>query len=241
MTDREDAFDAAALALVAHGELDEASYAALRARLVGYARRMLGSEALAEDAVAETLLSVFEAYRRGERQAPANAAAYLQMACRNKCIDELRRRRRRSKELTPDGQTPTVVVPPGSEILVEDFTMQRVFQALVERAAAAIPKVDHRASFLESVEEMRQLVVGEVETSDLLRAKGLEEGADVATHKRLRDAVQQRHARARKHLRDRIDEERSSGALSAMDADELVLYLNLLRRRQNDPSSDVEQ
>ena len=115
--DRGEASDAALLADVAAG--DHGSFAALveryQARFFTVARRMLGDDAEAEDAVQTALLRIYRSasdYRDEWR-----GSTWLYRVLTNVCIDLWRKRRRRRMEaLEPDTQT---TVPPASRLDVD--------------------------------------------------------------------------------------------------------------------------
>src|SRR5262252_6967977 len=93
---------------------DEAAFTELvgryGGRLLGVARRLLGSHADAEDAVQRALLQLYlgaDTYR-----AEWAVSTWLYRILTNVCVDELRRRRTRSGELDP----PARPEPPGEHL-----------------------------------------------------------------------------------------------------------------------------
>jgi len=74
---------------VVHCLADADSLAPLLSRLLRYARSKIRNEAMAEDAVSETLLAAIEAQR--DFNAPTNATAWLFGVLKHKLVDQLRK------------------------------------------------------------------------------------------------------------------------------------------------------
>ena len=100
------------MARVARG--DEAAFAELvgryGGRLLGVARRVLGSRADAEDAVQRALLQCY--LGAGTYRSEWAVSTWLYRILTNVCMDELRRRKSRSGELEP----PAHLDPPGEHL-----------------------------------------------------------------------------------------------------------------------------
>src|SRR5262245_56793358 len=100
------------MAQVARG--DEAAFTDLVGRyggkLLGVARRLLGSRADAEDAVQQALLQCY--LGAGTYRAERAVSTWLYRILTNVCVDELRRRRTRAGELDP----PARPEPPGEHL-----------------------------------------------------------------------------------------------------------------------------
>jgi RNA polymerase sigma-70 factor, ECF subfamily len=112
---------------------DEAAFGELvgryGGRLLGVARRLLGSRADAEDAVQRALLQCY--LGAGTYRSQWAVSTWLYRILTNVCVDELRRRRSRSGELEP----PVRPDPPGQHMdlhraLVKVPTEARVLLAL---------------------------------------------------------------------------------------------------------------
>jgi RNA polymerase sigma-70 factor, ECF subfamily len=116
-SDRGEASDAALLADVAAG--DHGSFAALveryQGRFFAVARRMLGDEAEAEDAVQTALLRIFRS--AAEYRDEWRGSTWLYRVLTNVCIDQWRKRGRgRMEALGPDAQASA---PPADRVDVD--------------------------------------------------------------------------------------------------------------------------
>lgn len=148
--DRIDALsDEALLAFYAGG--DAAAARELTARLVpralGYAGRLLGDRAEAEDVAQEAMLRLWRA-APGWRAGEAQVSTWLYRVVTNLCTDRLRRRQRRGP-VGLDADAPEVADGAAGP---EDGLIEADRMAALDRALAALPERQRQALVLRHIE-----------------------------------------------------------------------------------------
>ncbi len=172
--------DAALLAAYARGERAAARALADRLvpRILGFAARMLGDRAEAEDVAQEAMLRLWRQaphWRPGE----ASVATWLYRVAANLCTDRLRRRRPAALDDVPE---PADEAQPGA--LAGLIAADRA--AALEAALARLPARQRQAVVLRHLEGLANPVIAEimgvgVEAVESLTARGRRAlGADLA-------------------------------------------------------------
>ena len=143
------AADAPRMAAIAAG--DEQAFAALveeaSARLLRFARSMLGNAEEAEDAVQETFLRLYE--RAARWQPEARIGTWLHRVCYNNCIDRLRRRR-------PEADPAILAGMADERPLAEAGMVAAEAAARVRAAIGALPQRQRSALLLFHYQELTQ-------------------------------------------------------------------------------------
>lgn len=178
---------------------DDDALAPLLERLLRYARSRLRNEAMAEDAVSETLLAALEA--ACDFDAPTRSSAWLFGVLKHKLIDQLRKMHREQPagDMTFEYDRAEVTWSGawsdsgGRAHDPERVCQQRQVMALMARACAALPAAQARAFQLREVLDM--------DTDTICDCLGVNPGhLWVLTH------------RARRHLRQELLRHGAAGA-----------------------------
>lgn len=158
--------------LVAFGNGDREAARALTARLaprvLGYAARMLGDRAEAEDVVQEAMLRLWRTapnWRLGE----AKVSTWLYRVTANLCTDRLRRRRGVGLDAVPE--------PEDGRPSAEDGLQQAARMAALDHALAGLPERQRQAVILRHIEGLANPEIAEVmdigvEAVESLTARG---------------------------------------------------------------------
>ncbi len=158
--------------LVAFGNGDREAAAMLTARLappvLGFAARMLGDRAEAEDVAQEAMLRLWKA-APGWRQGEAQVSTWVYRVTRNLCIDRMRKRRMVDLEDVPE---------PADEALgASEALMQADRARALQQAMARLPERQRAAVVLRHVEgranpEIAEVLGVSVEAVESLTARG---------------------------------------------------------------------
>ncbi len=158
--------------LVAFGNGDREAAAMLTARLappvLGFAARMLGDQAEAEDVAQEAMLRLWKA-APGWRQGEARVSTWVYRVTRNLCIDRMRKRRMVDLEDVPE---------PADEALGASETLMQADRArALQQAMARLPERQRAAVVLRHVEgranpEIAEVLGVSVEAVESLTARG---------------------------------------------------------------------
>jgi len=109
-------------------------YQKFRSRLHQYALSLVRSAAEAEDVVHDVFVALAKQTSRG--RAPREAAAYLYVSVRNRCMDRVRRKREVPLE---DVELDLIVAPPGDEQRIElRRVLNRVLLSLPQEQAEVV-------------------------------------------------------------------------------------------------------
>lgn len=176
---------------------DESAFAALMrpngARMLAAARRILGNDDDARDAVREAWLQAFRALPRFEGQ--ARLSTWLHRIAVNAALMKLRSRRRRPKasieDLSPHADADRAWSGSSDEIFAGEELASDDRCALVRRAIALLREVHRRVLLLRSLDEL--------DTHEMERRLGITAGA-----------VKTRLHRARQALRALIEPEHAA-------------------------------
>ncbi|WP_426034572.1 RNA polymerase sigma factor [Cypionkella sp. TWP1-2-1b2] len=168
-----DLVDEALVVLYAHGDPDAARLLAgrLLPRVLGYAGRMLGDRAEAEDVAQEAMLRLWKVapeWRQGE----AKVSTWIYRVVANLCTDRLRARRRRRAEALDD-----VAEPADGAASVVAGMIEADRMAALDLALAALPERQREAVVLRHIEGFSNLEIAEilqtgVEAVESLTARG---------------------------------------------------------------------
>jgi RNA polymerase sigma-70 factor (ECF subfamily) len=147
---------------------DELAFAQLVARWEGpiqaLCARMNGDEDAAQDLAQEAFVRVFS--RRKEYRPTAKFSTWLWRIALNLCYDELRRRQRREKWLTPDvggdaldsvSPGPAALAPPPDQALAEEERRTRVRETLLR-----LPEAQRAVLVLRHYENLKFREIAEV-------------------------------------------------------------------------------
>jgi RNA polymerase sigma-70 factor (ECF subfamily) len=165
--------DAALLTAYANGDPDAARDLAHRIvpRILGYATRILGDRAEAEDIAQEVMLRLWRAapeWRAGEAQ----VTTWAYRVAVNLCTDRLRAKKRRRSDALDD-----VTEPEDGSIPVVDGMIEADRQAALSRALADLPDRQRQAVVLRHIEglaspEIAAILQVGVEAVESLIARG---------------------------------------------------------------------
>ncbi len=180
------------------------------------------------------------------------ARAYLRRAVVNQIKDQHRASARWSA-LAQEGEEdvrPEERVPVGflveshrpQEAVVEAWSNIEALQALAQRAASKILRPSARESFLASIAQRLQIIHGQLETEDLIRA----ETRPGEARSTVQGRILRRHGRARQRLEGQLDEEAHEGLMNPEDVEVLRSMVEDLRLKRGEdvrsssgaPSSD---
>jgi RNA polymerase sigma-70 factor (ECF subfamily) len=128
---------------------------ALRVELVGYAYRMLGSAAEAEDAAQETLVRAWRhAGRYDDRRASLRTWVYR--IATNICLDMLRgaQRRARAMDLGPAATGGDLGVPLAGSAWVQPIADERAIPATADPAELAVQRESIRLAFVAALQNL---------------------------------------------------------------------------------------
>ncbi len=149
------AADIPRMAAIAAG--DERAFASVvddtSARLLRFARSMLGTTEEAEDAVQETFLRLYE--RAAEWRPDARIGTWLHRVCYNNCIDRLRRRR-------PQADPAVLAEIEDERPLAEAGMVAAEASAGIRAAIAALPERQRSALLLFHFQELTQREAAEI-------------------------------------------------------------------------------
>ena len=149
------------------------------APLVGFAARMLGDAAAAEDVAQEAFLRLWR--QAGSWRAEAAIATWLHRVAHNLCIDQLRRRREVSGDTVPEIADPAA----GPQAAQQ----RRQVAAIVDAAIAALPDRQRAAITL-----VHHLEFGNIAAAEVMEVSV--------------EALESLLARGRRSLRERLADER---------------------------------
>lgn len=168
-----DLADEALVVLYANGDPDAARLLARRLlpRVLGYAGRMLGDRAEAEDVAQEAMLRLWKVapeWRQGE----AKVSTWIYRVVVNLCTDRLRARRRHRAEALDD-----VAEPADGAASVVARMIEADRMAALDLALAALPERQREAVVLRHIEgfsnpEIAEILQIGVEAVESLTARG---------------------------------------------------------------------
>jgi RNA polymerase sigma-70 factor (ECF subfamily) len=126
------------------GDAFAALYEKYRTRLRQYALSLLRSPTEAEDVVHDVFIGLAKQVAAG--RAPREAAAYLYVSVRHRCVDLLRRRREQPLE---DAAVELIAAPPqDAERIEQQHTLNRALLALpAEQAEVVVLRTWHDLEF----------------------------------------------------------------------------------------------
>jgi RNA polymerase sigma-70 factor (ECF subfamily) len=127
----------------------------LRVELVGYAYRMLGSAAEAEDAAQETLLKAWRAAERYD-ESRASLRTWVYRIATNVCVDMLRGagRRARPVDLGPAATGGALGPPLAETVWVQPIADERALPATADPAEHAVLRESIRLAFVAALQHL---------------------------------------------------------------------------------------